>query len=231
MMIYGKLFRMRDLADTKTETVAALITKFHPGPIRKLLVVGCGSGLEAAILAQRLGSNVSGIDLEEKFDESYRQYCHLEKGDATSLGFGNEEFDFVFSYHALEHIDDPERALSEIHRVLNDGGGFWIGTPNRDRAVGYIGGKQASLADKIGWNILDWRMRLSGRFENRFGAHAGFSRAELRSMLESVFSKVDDRTFEYFQAVYPSKARLVKLLETTGVSRWTYPSVYFIGRK
>jgi predicted TPR repeat methyltransferase len=47
MMIYGKLFRMRDLADTKTETVAALITKFHPGPIRKLLVVGCGSGLEA----------------------------------------------------------------------------------------------------------------------------------------------------------------------------------------
>jgi len=219
------------LTDSKTETVAALISEFHTEPIRKLLVVGCGSGLEAAILAQRLGADVTGIDIEENFDLAALALCELKKGDAMALEFGDGLFDFIFSYHALEHIDEPETALREMHRTLKSGGGFWIGTPNKERFIGYIGGKNTSLSEKIRWNILDWRMRLTGNFENKLGAHAGFTRKELGDLLRSVFGQVDDRTLQYFKRIYPGKRRLIETLENSGLSRSVYPSVYFSGSK
>ena len=222
---------MTELTDSKTEMVAALISEFHSKPIKKLLVVGCGSGLEAAILAQRLGAEVTGIDIEENFDSAALALCELKKGDAMALEFGDGRFDFIFSYHALEHIDEPETALREMHRTLKLGGGFWIGTPNKERFIGYIGGKNTSLSEKIRWNILDWRMRLTRKFENKLGAHAGFTRKELGDLLRSVFRQVDDRTVEYFKRIYPGKRGLIETLEKSGLSRQVYPSVYFSGSK
>jgi ubiquinone/menaquinone biosynthesis C-methylase UbiE len=222
---------MAELTDSKTETVAALISEFHTKPIDKLLVVGCGSGLEAAILAQRLGAEVTGIDIEGDFDPAALEFCDLRKGDAMSIEFGEKFFDFVFSYHALEHIDEPEKALREMHRVLKDDGGFWIGTPNKGRLLGYVGGKNTSFSEKVKWNILDWRMRLAGKFENKHGAHAGFTRIELGDMLRSVFSTVDDRTLDYFMRIYSGKRSLIKNIERSGFSGAIFPSVYFSGTK
>jgi ubiquinone/menaquinone biosynthesis C-methylase UbiE len=222
---------MRTLSDTKTEKVVELISEFHLEPIRKLIVVGCGDGTEAAILAQKLNAEVVGVDLRGEFDPTAERFCELVRGDAMSLEFEAAEFDFVFSYHALEHIDDPAKALGEMRRVLKDNGGFWIGTPNKSRLVGYIGGKNTSFSEKIRWNWADWRMRLSGRFENRFGAHAGFTSPELQGLLSSVFRVVDDRTFEYFEKVYAGRRSLVRMIEKLGLSKRVFPSVYFSGVK
>jgi len=222
---------MPPLSDSKTEIVARLIKQFHPFKINKLLVVGCGSGLEAAILAQQLPAEVSGIDLKNEFDAEAAKIATLQTGDATALAFAGETFDFIFSYHALEHIENPEKALKEMHRVLKPGGGFWIGTPNRSRMLGYIGGKKTSFTEKIQWNILDWKQRIKGEFRNELGAHAGFTSAELRELLASVFSKVDERTTEYFLSIYENKKAIIKGIEASRLSRFIYPSVYFSGTK
>jgi ubiquinone/menaquinone biosynthesis C-methylase UbiE len=220
---------MTNLTDTKTEIVASLIKKFYPAKINKLLVVGCGSGLEAAILAQQLPAEVSGIDLKNEFDPEAAKVATLQTGDATALSFADETFDFIFSYHALEHIDDPVKALHEMRRVMKPSAGFWIGTPNRSRMVGYVGGKNTSFSEKVRWNLLDWRMRLTGKFRNEFGAHAGFTSKELSELLSSVFSSVDERTSEYFFSIYQSKKSIISGIEASGLSRFIYPSVYFSG--
>src|ERR1700754_1408990 len=160
---------MPNLTDSKTEIVARLIKQFHPEKINKLLVVGCGSGLEAAILAQQLPAEGSGVDLKNEVHPEAAKIATLQTGDATALAFADETFDFIFSYHALEHIDDPAKALQEMRRVMKPDAGFWIGTPNRSRMVGYIGGKNTSFGEKVRWNLLDWRMRLTGKFRNEFG--------------------------------------------------------------
>jgi len=41
--------------------------------------------------------------------------------DARNLTFDNADFDFVYSFHALERITDPRRALIEMSRVLKRG--------------------------------------------------------------------------------------------------------------
>lgn len=219
------------LTDTKTEKVARLIEGYHAKPISNLLVVGCGTGLEAAILAQRLGAKVTGIDLEDRFDERAKQVADLKTGDATALDFGDCSFDFIFSYHALEHISDPEKALKEMHRVMTSDAGFWIGTPNKARVVGYIGGKDTSFQEKIDWNIMDWKARFAGKFENELGAHAGYTSKELRGLLSSAFSAVDERTTDYFSSIYSHRIGLIKAIEASRMSHRIYPSVYFSGRR
>ena len=136
-------------SDFKTEKVAELIKSLQPGAIRTLLVVGCGDGNEAAVLATMLGAEAVGIDIKNDFDAEAARRAELRVGDAESLDFGDSSFDLVYSYHALEHIGRPRAALEEMRRVLKPGGGAWIGTPNRSRVVGYIGSADASAPTQV----------------------------------------------------------------------------------
>jgi ubiquinone/menaquinone biosynthesis C-methylase UbiE len=219
------------LRDSKTEKIAEIILGNCAQKFENILVVGCGSGLEAAILAQRLEANVIGIDIEQNFDGEAAKFADLEVGDATSLRFADSSFDFVYSYHALEHIDNPLLALKEMKRVLKNGGGYWIGTPNRNRLIGYVGSKTATLGEKVQWNIADWKARLRGNFKNELGAHAGFSFWELKSLLSSVFSTNIDVSDIYYKKIYSGKELLINFLELSHLSQIAYPSIYFMGSK
>ncbi len=217
------------LRDGKTEAIARIIKRCVTKQPKRILVVGCGSGLEAAILAQEFGAQTTGIDLSADFDAIAAARVTLMRGNATKLEFPDQSFDLVYSYHALEHIPQYHRALSEMRRVLADGGHYCIGTPNRSRLVGYLGSKDASLLQKFLWNANDWSARLRGKFRNEFGAHAGFTPEELLSALGSVFSVVNDVTLQYYMEVYSDKVRLIRLIHASGIERFLFPSIYFIG--
>jgi len=214
----------------RTTQIADLIRRRHPAGISKMLVVGCGDGREAHALANALGCDVTGIDLRGNFDQQAAAAVRLQRSDATALPFTTDEFDFIYSYHVLEHIPRYRDALSEMNRVLAKGGGLWIGTPNRARLVGYIG-SQAPMRKMIEWNATDWRARLQGRFRNELGAHAGFTLSELGGELRAVFSHVDDATLDYYLAQYPHRARTVRLLHNSGLGTYAFPSIYFVGQK
>jgi ubiquinone/menaquinone biosynthesis C-methylase UbiE len=76
--------------------------------------VGCGSGQEAAVLADILVAEVIGIDLDGAFDPAAATVVDLRRGDATCLDFAEGTFDFVFSYYVLEHIPNYPKALGEM---------------------------------------------------------------------------------------------------------------------
>ncbi|HKA39376.1 MAG TPA: class I SAM-dependent methyltransferase, partial [Burkholderiales bacterium] len=215
----------------KTEAIARCLRRSIPEPPARILVVGCGSGLEAAILAQELGAHATGIDTSADFDPAHAGRATLQQGDAESLEFADESFDLVYSYHALEHIPRYRAALAEMRRVLTEGGHYCVGTPNRLRLLGYMGSKDASPWQKLLWNAQDWSARLRGRFRNEYGAHAGFSAEELGAALGSIFSSVQDITLQYYLEVYADKAGPLGVLGSIGVGRFLLPSVYFIGRR
>ncbi|MHA1127933.1 MAG: methyltransferase domain-containing protein [Alphaproteobacteria bacterium] len=152
-------------------------------PIRRLLVTGCGTGVEAVILAQQLNAQVIGIDQPEfgttlNLDPRFTGMNNvtLQIGDAENLSFKDASFDFVYSFHAIEHFAHYKAALSELKRVLRPGGGCFIGTPNKHRLFAYFGAKadKLTLGQKVSRNLIDYKHRLQGRFENELGAHAGF---------------------------------------------------------
>lgn len=53
----------------------------------------------------------------------------LVKLDLTGIAEEAESFDLVIANHVLEHVDDVQRALAEIHRVLVPGGFAILQTP------------------------------------------------------------------------------------------------------
>lgn len=42
--------------------------------------------------------------------------------DVKNLSFNGNSFDTVFCFQVLEHVDNAEKAVSEINRVLKTGG-------------------------------------------------------------------------------------------------------------
>lgn len=217
--------------DHKAAVLAGLLKARIEPKRQRILVVGCGAGIEAATLAEELDSDVIGIDLKPQFDARAKRYARLQVGDATCLDFSDEEFSFVYSYHALEHIPNYRQALWEMRRVLKQGGSYCIGTPNRSRLIGYLGAVDTSLRMKLKWNWDDWQARLQGRFRNECGAHAGFSARELRGELLAVFQSAEDISRQYYRALYERWESALTVMERLKLSTHLLPSVYFFGTR
>src|SRR5689334_4942135 len=106
---------------------------------KRVLDVGCGGGILAETLAAE-GATVTGIDPSEKSLAAARQHAKrsglaidYRRGTAEDLsGAGLEgTFDLVFAVDVLEHVDDLDRTISGIARVLAPGGGLGFLTHNR----------------------------------------------------------------------------------------------------
>lgn len=220
------------MAERKTTVLCARIAEaVDPASIERILVVGCGDGSEAVILADYFDATVTGIDLEAGFGPEAAAKVDLRVMDATRMDFADDSFDLIYSFHALEHIDDPDKALQEMRRVLTPNGLYCIGTPNRSRIVGYIG-STVDLPTKIRWNLADFGMRLRGRWRNELGAHAGFTKEELREACERAFGEAEEITDDYYRHLYASGrvGAAVERIAGTGPSRYVFPCVYFRGR-
>jgi SAM-dependent methyltransferase len=195
---------------------------------RRVLVVGCGDGVEAGHIAHETGAAVAGLDLvvEGRFR---RPGVELMKSDARALPFRDDTFDALYCYHVLEHVPGPERAVTECRRVLAPGGIAFFGTPNRSRIAGYIGGR-ATFAQKIQWNLADWGRRVTGKWSNELGAHAGFSDGEMTRLLRASFEHVECVNVNYYVGKYPKLRSLWETSYRLGLGRFLAPSVYYCAR-
>ena len=96
---------------------------------KKLLEVGCGVGSQTQILLEKFPEiSVTGIDISEEqikqaksnlsdtlnFAWRYDFICC----DANHLPFESDSFDSAFLCWVLEHINNPEKVMNEINRVL-----------------------------------------------------------------------------------------------------------------
>jgi ubiquinone/menaquinone biosynthesis C-methylase UbiE len=218
-------------SESRTEALAGIIKSVHSGEVQDILVVGCGRGFEAGILARSFGARTIGIDTGGwfNFDLERSHPAELRMMDARDLQFPDASFDLVYSFHALEHIPNPQLALNEMARVLRPGGTYLIGTPNKKRLIGYIG-SPVPLTTKIYWNVAEICFRLQGRWANEAGTHAGFTEGELIDMCRQAFGgspcPVSD---EYYEEIYPQRA--IRELLKLRVRKYLLPCVYIAGGK
>ena len=88
-----------------------------------VLDVGCGEGVLTVEWARRLGGGrVVGIDLDDpklrsEWERRLRPNLEFRAEEATSLSFGDDEFDLASAIEVLEHVPEPEATLSEMARV------------------------------------------------------------------------------------------------------------------
>lgn len=213
-----------------------ILTSLKPENRRNVLVAGCGLGYEALHIRKALDVPVTGVDIAQQWNSNFGANTSdfiLLENSILSLPFSDDSFDTVFYHHVIEHVSDPAASLEELFRVLVPGGLIYVGTPNRHRAVGYLGSPDASQSEKIKWNIADYKARFKGKFRNELGAHAGFTERELAKLLGRKFVGVEFLTRDYLHFKYANRLpnAAINLICARTLIEVTAPSVYALARK
>ncbi len=199
--------------------------------LRRILVLGCGDGLEAGYMAQLFGISVYGVDIHQDFHPYGMQHAHLLNYSGTTLPFENDFFDAVYSYHVLEHVDDVPYTIWELRRVTREDGFVYIGVPNKSRWIGYLGMNDKSIFRKIRQNVKDWIKRLLGEWDNALGAHAGFYETELCDLLGRYFDRTVSVSDFYYSMKWKKHEKMLNILKRFSLDKVMLPSVYVLASK
>jgi|LakMenEpi03Aug12_release.lakeMendotaPanAssembly.Ray.scaffolds.fasta_scaffold441278_2 SAM-dependent methyltransferase len=106
----------------------------------RILEIGCGRGGFANYFLSKYSNTISSYNAVDYSTEAVRKgreyignrYTNvtIETGDIQNIHFGDNTFDFVFSFETIEHVPSPDKAVSELNRVLKKTGKLVLTTPN-----------------------------------------------------------------------------------------------------
>jgi len=103
---------------------------------KNVLDLASGEGYGSNLLA-RTAKHVFGIDVDEQAvkhaqNKYIRPNLQFQIGTITEVPVRGERlFDVVVCFEALEHVDDHQKLLSEVKRLLVPDGIFLVSTPNK----------------------------------------------------------------------------------------------------
>lgn len=129
-----------------------------------ILDVGCGNGLVAKVILSKRGEKFDwGIDLSSRevgYAKKSGCYRKCKVASVYNLPFDDQQFEMVFSNSVIEHIQDLDKALREISRVLKKRGLLVITVPSSFITRYLI---EVELLNKL---RLDFLANLSGKLFN-----------------------------------------------------------------
>lgn len=127
----------------KPDEQVELLKKFCPNiKEKKLLEVGSGFGIFLLVARQRYNIDAYGVEpSSEGFGESdsiakkilsdnWVNPDVIVNGKGEAIPFPDSHFDVAYSTNVLEHVDDPQKVVSEMVRVTKPGGIIQIVVPN-----------------------------------------------------------------------------------------------------
>ncbi len=95
------------------------------------LELGAGDGAQSQYIA-RCARKVLCTDLNaDRLERASHPRLTYDVCDAEELPYDTGRFDLIYSSNLIEHLPNPEKALSEMRRVLRDDGMMIHVVPNR----------------------------------------------------------------------------------------------------
>ena len=111
--------------------VQAVFRNIPDDTFDEALELGAGDGAQSRILARYVRRVLcTDLNADRLVQESHPKITY-EICDAEDLPYESGRFDLIYSSNLLEHLPQPALALSEMRRVLRDGGVMVHVIPNR----------------------------------------------------------------------------------------------------
>jgi SAM-dependent methyltransferase len=97
-----------------------------------ILDLGCGFGGRTIAFQRAIGGSYAGLDIDSSIVAHALRFARsmgsdnswFAPGVGESLPFRSNSFDLVMCYDVLEHVQDVEKTLAEVYRVLKPSGLF-----------------------------------------------------------------------------------------------------------
>ena len=168
----------------------------------RILEIGCGIGTVVHELSQQ-GYDVIGTDISPvAIEYGLKKYApiKLEAQPAEELPYEDEAFDVVLSFDLFEHIARIDLHVSQVHRVLKDGGYYLFQTPNKCSNV---------IFETLAHRSLKWRrahpsLHTAGQLRRRLARH-GF---EVRFVKMDLRNEYTYRKFKKLGPLAPLVGRI-----------------------
>jgi SAM-dependent methyltransferase len=120
----------------------------------KVLEIGCGAGgMAKAIKTYRPDLEVYGCDISQMAIQAAQKRSQgviFRVGDAYDLPYCSNSFSAVVMFDVLEHLDNPDRCIAEVWRVLEGGGLFHFYVPCEGEVHSLHG-----LLARLGWRAKE----------------------------------------------------------------------------
>lgn len=167
----------------------------------RVLDNGCGVGLLGDYVLQH---KLVGLDISSEMLASASDHVpNLVLGNSQVLPFTDNSFDLVVSRSLLHHLQKPEIAVAEIHRVLAPGG-------------------QLTLAD-TNTSLLSYLPRIIAKHGDHFSEdHENMSRAKIQTILDPYFTVTHIRYFGYIAYPLVGFPDLVKVFQAVPFKETVY---------
>lgn len=96
-----------------------------------LQILNVGAALGASTIMLQEFGNVTSLEYDKFCCDFARKSLNLEfvNGSITELPFQNNEFDLVCAFDVVEHVEEDQKAVNELHRVCKRGGVIFTTVP------------------------------------------------------------------------------------------------------
>lgn len=124
---------LRSLYVEESDVEAAVLAAAGPGPFRRLVDLGSGTGRMLTLFAGRVESAI-GLDLSHQMLNIARHHaaqagldrCELRHGDIFETRLADGCADLVVVHQVLHYLSDPAAAVAEAARLVAPGGRLLI---------------------------------------------------------------------------------------------------------
>ncbi len=115
----------------------------HPEQNVKFLDIGCGTGHAVGLAAKSVNysGNFYGVDISGNMIRKARknfegfENLHFIKANSEAIPLPDNFFEIIICTYSFHHYLHPEKAMSEIARLLIPGGKIYILDPIADRQI------------------------------------------------------------------------------------------------
>lgn len=120
-------FCLRSWGDLQLLTCLRFIAAHRTALCGKVLDVGCGQMPFRHLLPD--SADYTGIDIADAGSFGMLGNADIVEFDGTTIPFPDHHFDAVLCTEVLEHAQQPEALIAEMHRVLRPGGSLVLTVP------------------------------------------------------------------------------------------------------